>query len=458
LQLVKLLALSTVLLMLAPCAFSQQATLSASSLSFAPQIISLVGSGSQPQAVTVTNTGNANLVISSVLASGDYKQINTCSTLSPNQRCTIEVTFNPGTQGTINGAITINDNAPSSPQVVSLSGTGIAPVRLSPSRVSFGTVALGATSQPRAVTLTAAANFTFSINQISVSGDFAQVNNCPPSLQGGPSCTIHVVFHPTVNKSVNGALAVSTAVGNTALPFSVSLTGIGSGNTVSHVGVQPAALNFGNKGPDLVDSVKAVTLTNTSSNTSLTISNVSLSGSPNAIGAFPLYKIISNTCAGMLAPGAQCTIQIAFSTTNSRVFPQSYPAALSITDSDPTSPQVIGISANQVEELTFSPASLLFPPQAVGTTTTKTVTVRNNDLEAGLLLDMATSGDFSASGDLTPCLFNISATCSMTISFTPRQLGVIKGSVTLETYPECNPFPLHQCSDPVVLNLSGTGK
>jgi len=445
-------------LVLAPCAYSQRANVSASSLSFAPQIISFVGSGSQPQTVTVTNTGNANLVVSSVVASGGYKQTNTCSTLFPNQSCTIEVTFNPGTLGTINGAITINDNTPASPQVVSLSGTGIAPAQLSPNTVSFGTVAVGATSQQKAVILTAAANSSFSINQISVSGDFAQVNNCPSSLQDGQGCTIHVVFHPTVNKSVTGALAVSTSVGNTALPFSVGLKGIGSGNTVSHVAVQPATLNFGSKGPDLVDSVKAVTLTNTSSNTSLTISKVSLSGSPNAVGAFPLYKINSNICAGMLAPGAQCTIQIAFSTTNSRVFPQSYPAALTITDSDPTSPQLIGISGNQLAELTFRTAPLVFPPQAVGTTTTKTVTVTDNDLEAGLLLDMVTSGDFTASGDLTPCLFHMSATCNMTIGFTPRQLGVINGAVTLETYPECKPFPLHQCSDPVVLNLSGTGK
>jgi hypothetical protein len=46
----------------------------------------------------------------------------------------------------------------------------------------------------------------------------------------------------------------------------------------------------------------------------------------------------------------------------------------------------------------------------------------------------------------------------MTVSFTPRQKGVINGSVTLETYPECNPFPLHKCTDPVILNLTGTGE
>jgi hypothetical protein len=69
---------------------------------------------------------------------------------------------------------------------------------------------------------------------------------------------------------------------------STRFTGTGSGNVVSHVSVQPAVLNFGNKGPDFVDSVQALTVTNISGNTSLTIHGITLSGSPNAVGAFPL--------------------------------------------------------------------------------------------------------------------------------------------------------------------------
>jgi Protein of unknown function (DUF1573) len=453
----KLVATFLALIAVVPCAFSQQVTVTPSALNFPPQLISAVASGSHAQNVTITNTGIANVIVTSVLASGGYKQTDNCSTISPGQSCSVTVTFNPGTLGSINGAITINDNAASSPQVVSLSGVGIAPVQLTPGLANFGTIPVGSSSLPRTVTLKALSSASLSINQISVSGNFAQVNNCPSSLQGGQSCTIQVIFHPTVNKPVTGALAVSTVIGTTPLAFSVALTGTGSGTVMSQIALQPATLNFGNKGPDLVDSVKAVTLTNTSS-TSVTIDNVSLTGSPNAVGAFPLYKINSNTCSGMLAPSAQCKIQVAFSTTFSRVFPQSYPAALTITDSDPTSPQVIGISGKQVEQLTLRTASIIFPPQAVGTTTTKTVTLTGHDLQNGLLLDMVTSGDFSASGDLAPCLLHFGGRCTMNITFSPKQSGAINGSVTIETYPECNPFPLHQCSDPVVLNLSGTGQ
>src|SRR4029077_2187147 len=110
-----------------PYAFSQQASVSPSVLSFAPQVVNLLSPGSQPQSITLTNTGNSDLIVSSVLASGGYKQTNNCSTLSSHQTCTVAVTFAPGTVETINCAVTINDNSPSRPQVVSLTAKGIAP-------------------------------------------------------------------------------------------------------------------------------------------------------------------------------------------------------------------------------------------------------------------------------------------------------------------------------------------
>src|SRR5437879_1352203 len=101
-----------------PCAFSQEASVTPSTLNFAPQVVNPVSPGSQPQTITLTNTGNSDLIVSSVLASGGYKQTDNCSTLSSHQTCTVAVTFAPGTVETINGAITITDNAQSSPQEV----------------------------------------------------------------------------------------------------------------------------------------------------------------------------------------------------------------------------------------------------------------------------------------------------------------------------------------------------
>ena len=90
----------------------------------------LVGVTKGPKKVTLTNTGNATLNISSIVPSGDFalapvppKKV--CgSTLAAGKSCVIKVTFTPTQKGLRTGAVTITDNAPDSPQNVSLSGTG----------------------------------------------------------------------------------------------------------------------------------------------------------------------------------------------------------------------------------------------------------------------------------------------------------------------------------------------
>jgi len=99
------------------------ATLSTNALKFSSQTIN---STSVAQSVTLTNTGTANLTISSIVASGNFTQTNNCpASLSANTNCAISVKFTPTATGIRNGTIAIADNASSSPQAVSLNGIGI---------------------------------------------------------------------------------------------------------------------------------------------------------------------------------------------------------------------------------------------------------------------------------------------------------------------------------------------
>jgi trimeric autotransporter adhesin len=107
-------------------------TLSPTSLNFGNQTVGLVSS---PQAVTLTNTGNRPLSITSIQItganSGDFAQNNNCpASLPVTDSCTINVTFSPTTTGTRNAAVSITDNAPGSPQSVPLTGVGVLPIRL----------------------------------------------------------------------------------------------------------------------------------------------------------------------------------------------------------------------------------------------------------------------------------------------------------------------------------------
>jgi hypothetical protein len=213
-------------------------TLTPSSLSFGSQ---LVGSTSAAQSVTLTNSGNAPLSISSIAVGGsnpgDFAQTNNCpaspSTLGAGSSCTISVTFAPGAAGTRTGIVQIIDNAADSPESVTLTGTGVTSgpaASLSPSSVAFGSVAVGSTSAAQSVTLTNSGGAGLSISGIAVAGsnagDFAQTNNCPGSLAAGSSCTISVTFTP----SATGARSATVQVTDNASdsPQSVALSGTGA--------------------------------------------------------------------------------------------------------------------------------------------------------------------------------------------------------------------------------------
>lgn len=99
-------------------------TLSASSLSFGTVP---VGTTSAPQTLIATNNGTSALTFSSITASGDFKEADNCTgvPLQPTTTCSIQVEYSPSTTGPSVGALTINDNAPGSPQIVLLNGSGI---------------------------------------------------------------------------------------------------------------------------------------------------------------------------------------------------------------------------------------------------------------------------------------------------------------------------------------------
>jgi subtilase family serine protease len=89
-----------------------------------------VGSTSSLKTVTLTNTGNATLNISTIAVSGDFFQKVTTgacvngSAILAGKTCTIKIQFKPTATGVRTGNVTINDNALGSPQTVALSGTG----------------------------------------------------------------------------------------------------------------------------------------------------------------------------------------------------------------------------------------------------------------------------------------------------------------------------------------------
>jgi hypothetical protein len=309
-------------------------SLSQTNLSFADQ---LVGTSSPSQTVTLTNTGDLTLKISSVTITGadpnDFSQTNTCdSSVPPLGSCTITVIFAPIHIGPRTASVTITDNGVGSPQQIALSGTGVVSgpnATLSPTSLIFALQLVGTTSPPQVVTLSNYGTATLNISSITIAGtglgDFAQTNTCGNSLPPGANCMISVTFKPTQRGTRTSNLSVAdNAPGS---PQTVSLSGTG---TV--VELNPPNLNFGVVNVGQNKSL-ATMLTNVG-NTTLTINSIIITGTDSD------EFTQTNTCDGSVGPGKSCTITVTFKPTE--VGGDS--AAVTISDNGGGSPQQVPLS------------------------------------------------------------------------------------------------------------------
>jgi alpha-L-arabinofuranosidase len=86
-----------------------------------------VGTVSAAKTVTLKNIGAAILNVASISTSTGFTETNTCTkALARGASCDIAVKFAPSVTGEIAGSLTVDDNADNSPQVVGLSGKGLA--------------------------------------------------------------------------------------------------------------------------------------------------------------------------------------------------------------------------------------------------------------------------------------------------------------------------------------------
>jgi Abnormal spindle-like microcephaly-assoc'd, ASPM-SPD-2-Hydin/Beta-propeller repeat len=164
---------------------------------------------SSPVPVTVTNTGNGALAFKAIGLTGTNSAefaiqpggSNNCAgtnvSVAPNGTCTVNVTFTPACSNTtaaISGTLSFTDNAPASPQTISLTGTAsgnFCVTGLAPQSVAAGGTA------------------TYSLNASAVNG---YVGSVALSVAGCPP-----------NASCNVTPASVSVVGNAETPFSVQV-------------------------------------------------------------------------------------------------------------------------------------------------------------------------------------------------------------------------------------------
>jgi Abnormal spindle-like microcephaly-assoc'd, ASPM-SPD-2-Hydin len=221
------------------------ASLSPAAVSFSSQ---LIGSKSSVQKITLTNTGNTALTISSISIAGvnsaDFSQTGSCGVQLGGASCTVNITFKPVSSGSRIASLSITDSAPNSPQTVTLIGTGTSSLAgASPSSLAFGQQVARVPSAAQVATLTNSGTASLTITSIKMSGafasDFTETDNCGTSLAAGASCAINVVFKPVALNSSSVTMKIyDNAVGS---PQLVRLSGTG----ISGVTLSSTALAFG---------------------------------------------------------------------------------------------------------------------------------------------------------------------------------------------------------------------
>jgi hypothetical protein len=402
-----------------------------------------VGTTSASQPITVKNTGTASTAIT-VAASSNYGQTNNCgTTLAGGVTCTINVTFSPTTAGSLPGSITITDSASTSPQMVSLSGTGTSSgtviVTASPSSETFAAQTVGTTSAAKTVTIKNTGTASTSLS-FAASGDFAAVAGgttpCGTMLAGsGTSCTISVTFSPTITGTLTGAISVTDSATNS--PQMVSLTGTGKAATVV-VTATPTSETFAAQTIGTTSAAKVVTVKNTGSgSTPITISPAS--------GDFAQ----TNTCGTTLGPSpASCTISITFTPEAAGTLTGS----ISITDNATNSPQMVSLTGTGkagTVVVTATPTTETFTSQAVGTTSAaKTVTVKNTGSLSTPITISPASGDFAQTNNCGSTLGPSPASCTISVTFTPETVGTLTGAISITD---------SATNSPQMVSLKGTG-
>lgn len=203
-------------------------TLSTTTLKFAKTPI---GQTSKPKKITLTNTGNATLNISSVSNTGDFViQSNTCgSQVLAGNSCTVTLAFTPTAKGLRTGVLSFYDDAAGSPQSVTLSGVGMS-LSLSPTALNLGKITVGQISSPQSVMVTNVSTATVTLTSISIGGTYAtdyiiSANTCAATLAAGSNCSVSVEFKPSATGSRNAKLNVYNNGGGS--PAQASLGGTG---------------------------------------------------------------------------------------------------------------------------------------------------------------------------------------------------------------------------------------
>jgi len=286
-----------------------------------------LGTTSASTAVTLTNNGSVSVTsivaaISGTNAADFTANVSCPGTLTASSTCSIGVTFRPTIQGAESATLTITDSDSSSPQTVSLTGTGFgnAVLTVNPLSLAFGSTIVGS---PVTQTInlcddtdTACHNLAPlpvtditifpTIDTVDASNPFSAQNTCTGTLNPGAACAVNVTFNPTAAGSFpSGSLKI--AYNGSGSPVVIPLSGTATSTTaptLSSVAISPTSATITN------GSTQQFTMTETFSDSSTAQAHLGVSGvgwSVTAAGSGSVTFDAGAVCTTGFAASNPCT-------------------------------------------------------------------------------------------------------------------------------------------------------
>lgn len=435
-------------------------SISPASMAFPAQPI---GDASAPQVFVFSNLGGGSIVIDRAIATGDFAvdpNGSNCeaATLASGASCDLAVSFTPTALGSRVGLLRLIDSL-GNPQSFSLLGTGIlstGAITVSQLTLAFPAQASGTTSPSQQLTLANSGNVPVAINNIATVGDFAVVTDpqscaAPRVLAPYAVCAVNFVFTPTlasgaeigsvIIKSSVGTQTVSLAGTSLAASSVVELTPSAVAFNIVKIGATAGEDNFFKNYNMIVQNLGNQPVTMTGGPTIAGVAptpNGDFSVNPNANDCYQYFPSKGSTPSPLL-PGQSCTLGIAF--TPSLNGPET--ATFSLTDGAGTqSSTLTGTGAPTVPPIVLSPATYVFLPQTVHTSTTGNyaydpLLIENQGLSPIIIASVAITaggGDFSLSSNEGSCAIIIGANsnCSLFPVFSPSAIGYRTGMLTVK--------------------------
>ena len=398
---------------------------------------------SATKTVTLTNPGTEALSVSGIAvagtgftASGPHLPIS----LASGQSTSISAVFKPTSGNADKGTITITSNAPGSPSLVALSGTGTtgttaaATLTVTPSTVAFGSVAVGS-EETQTVHVENTGSEAATISKVTISGTGVSVSGMtvPMTLAAGQTANLTVAYKPLAA----GTLTASVSIASNATDASV-VVGINATATSSTLAATPSSFSFGNVvvGSDTTQTIRLQNI----GTSQVTISAITPSVSNIAISGVTLPV--------KLASGTSATLTAAYKPTVAG----SVTGKITVTSNAVGSPTIVDLSATAAAaavQLTPSASSLSFGNVTVGSSGTSQLTVKSTGNTNVTISKVTVSGTgFVLGGSAASVILDPSQTESYTVNFDPKAAGAISGTLTITS---------NAANSPLNIALSGTG-